>query len=88
MNSIRFYGDGWDDYIYWQNQDKKTLKKLNKLFEDIARNGNKGLEHPEQLKGNLSEWWSRQIDEKNRLVYKIEDDTIIVLQCKNHYSDR
>lgn len=83
-----FYELAWDQIEYWQNQDKKTLKKISKLLSDIERNGNSGLGHPEPLKGNLSGWWSREIDEKNRLVYKIEDDSIKIYQCKNHYDDK
>ena len=78
----------WEQYLYWQTQDKKTLKKLNKLIEDINRNGNEGIGHPEQLKDNLSGLWSREIDSKNRLIYKIEDDCIKIYQCKNHYADK
>lgn len=78
----------WEHYLYWQTQDKKTLKKLNKLIEDINRNGNKGIGHPEPLKDNLSGLWSREIDEKNRLIYKVEDNCIKIYQCKNHYDDK
>ena len=80
--------DAWEQYLYWQTQDRKTLKKLNKLIEDINRNGNTGIGHPEPLKDNLSGFWSREIDEKNRLIYKIEDDCIKIYQCKNHYGDK
>ena len=80
--------DAWEDYLYWQMQDKKTLKKISKLLADIERNGNTGLGHPEPLKENLSGWWSREIDEKNRLVYKIDGDSIKIYQCKNHYDDK
>jgi toxin YoeB len=83
-----FYELAWEQIEYWQNQDKKTLKEISKLLSDIERNGNSGLGHPEPLKGNLSGWWSREIDEKNRLVYKIEDDSIKIYQCKNHYDDK
>lgn len=86
--NIQFYENAWDQFIYWQTQDRKTLKKLNKLIEDINRNGNEGLGHPEPLKGDLSGFWSREIDEKNRLIYKIEDDCIKIYQCKNHYDDK
>lgn len=87
MNKI-WTDDGWNDYVYWQTQDKKTLKKINKLLSDIDRNGNSGLGHPEPLKDNLSGWWSRAIDEKNRLVYKVENGNIHILQCRNHYDDK
>ncbi|MBR1616025.1 MAG: Txe/YoeB family addiction module toxin [Treponema sp.] len=85
---IQFFEKAWEQFIFWQTQDKKTLKKLNKLIEDINRNGNDGIGHPEPLKGELSGWWSREIDEKNRLVYKIENDCIKIYQCKNHYDDK
>lgn len=67
---------------------QKTLKKINKLIADIQRNGNDGLGHPEPLKDNLSGLWSREIDEKNRLIYKIDGDYVRIYQCKNHYSDK
>ena len=88
MSKLQFLEQGWENYVYWQTQDQKTLKKLNKLLADISRNGNTGLGHPEQLSGNLSGWWSREIDKKNRLIYRIEGDVIIVMQCKDHYSDK
>ncbi len=88
MSKIVFYKLALDQYLYWQSQDKKFIKKLNKLLADIDRNGNAGLGYPEPLKGNLAGWWSREIDEKNRLIYKIEDGCIKIFQCKNHYADR
>lgn len=88
MSKIVFYELAWEQYLYWQTQDKKFIKKLNKLLADIDRNGNNGLGHPEPLKGNLAGWWSREIDEKNRLIYKIEDGCIKIFQCKNHYADK
>ena len=78
----------WQDYLYWQTQDKKTLKRINTLIEDISRNGNEGIGKPEPLKGNLSGYWSRRIDDKNRLVYKIDDKNIYILACRYHYSDK
>ena len=85
MNKITFTEQGWEDYCYWQKQDKKTLKKINILLEDIKRNGYNGIGKPEPLKNNLSGFWSRRIDNANRLVYKINIDTIEIIQCKNHY---
>ncbi|MCL1830995.1 MAG: Txe/YoeB family addiction module toxin [Oscillospiraceae bacterium] len=67
---------GWDDYLYWQTQDKKTLRKLNLLINDIERNGNTGIGKPEPLRGELSGWWSRRIDDKNRIVYRLLSDHI------------
>jgi len=86
---INFTETGWSDYIGWQKQDKKTLKKINLLIADIARHGGGyGLGKPEPLKGEFSGWWSRQIDEKNRLIYRITDGaTVEIAQCKGHYGD-
>lgn len=75
----------WADYLYWQTQDKKTLKKINELLKDIDRNGYTGIGKPEPLKGNLSGFWSRRIDECNRLVYRITDDVLEIASCKDHY---
>lgn len=78
----------WDDYLYWQGQDKKTLKRVNDLVKDIERNGYDGIGKPEQLGENLSGWWSRRIDEANRIVYRLEEGKIIIAQCKGHYNDK
>ena len=75
----------WSDYLYWQTQDKKTLKRINHLIKDIERNGNLGVGKPEPLKGNLSGLWSRRIDECNRLVYRISEDILEIISCKDHY---
>ena len=80
--------DAWEDYLYWQTQDKKTLKKINALIKDIDRNGYDGIGKPEPLIGDLAGYWSRRIDEKNRLVYKIVDGTIRIAQCRTHYGDK
>lgn len=77
----------WEDYLYWQTQDKKTLKKFNKLIDSIKRNPFDGLGDPEPLRANLSGYWSRKIDYKNRLVYAVEDTAIVVLACRFHYDD-
>ena len=78
---------GWDDYLYWQGQDKKTLKKINDLIKDIDRNGVAvGKGKPEQLKGDLQGYWSRRIDEKNRLVYEqMADGSLCIVGCRSHY---
>jgi len=78
---------GWDDYLYWQTQDKKTLKRVNKLIKDIERNPFDGIGEPEPLRHNLSGWWSRRIDEKNRIVYRIADKNLEITQCKGHYDN-
>lgn len=81
-----FSDEGWADYVYWQTQDKKTLKRINALLQDIERNGHNGIGNPELLKG-MSGYWSRHINEKDRLVYKIGDRAILIAQCRTHYGD-
>ena len=78
----------WEDYLYWQLQDKKTLKKINELLKEIQRTPFSGKGEPEKLRGDLNGKWSRRINFKDRLVYEISDETIIVIQCKGHYSDK
>ena len=81
--------DAWADYLYWQSQDKKTLKRINQLIQDIERNGVlTGLGKPEALRGNLQGEYSRRIDDVNRLVYHMEDGRIYILYCRGHYGDR
>lgn len=75
----------WNDYVAWQQEDKKTLKKLNTIIKDILRSPYEGLGKPEPLKENLSGWWSRRIDDFNRIVYRQEGDSIVIASCKNHY---
>ena len=88
-DNIIFSLHGLDDYIYWQTEDKRTLKKINRLIKDILRNGYTGIGNPEPLKGNLSGYWSREIDEKNRIVYKLNDeDDVEIIQCRGHYYDK
>jgi toxin YoeB len=77
----------WDDYLYWQTQDKKTLKRVNNLLRDIERNGNTGIGKPEPLQHDLAGYWSRHIDDTHRLVYRIVNDQIEVTQCRTHYGD-
>lgn len=84
---ISWTDEAWDDYVYWQTQDKKTLKRINQLMKDIERNGNMhGIGSPEPLRYELQGFFSRRIDEKNRLVYIKEGDTITILSCRYHYS--
>ena len=78
----------WEDYLYWQIQDKKILKKINELLKDIERNPYSGLGKPEPLRGTLSGYWSRRIDDANRIIYCVEDDHLVLLQCKGHYDDK
>ena len=75
----------WQDYCYWQIQEKKTLKRINLLIKDIQRNAFDGVGKTEALKGNLSGYWSRRIDDKNRIVYTIEDNSVKIIACKGHY---
>lgn len=75
----------WEDYLYWQTQDRKTLRRINLLLKDIDRNGNEGIGKPEPLKYELQGFWSRRIDDVNRLVYRIKDGNIEIAQCKTHY---
>ena len=77
--------DAWEDYCRWQQEDKKTIKRINILIRDIQRNPIAGIGKPEQLKENLSGLWSRRIDDANRIVYRITDDAIEILAVKNHY---
>ena len=86
---IKVWDDlAWEDYVYWQTQDKKTLKKINALLKDIDRNGYTGIGKPEPLVGDWSGYWSRRIDEKNRLIYKIVEGTVRIAQCRTHYGDK
>ncbi|UBX50307.1 Txe/YoeB family addiction module toxin [Providencia alcalifaciens] len=75
----------WEDYLYWQNQDKKTLKRINKLIEDTKSTPFSGIGKPEPLKENLAGFWSRRIDETNRLVYAIENTALVIIACRYHY---
>ena len=87
MNKI-WSDEAWEDYLYWQTQDKKTLKRINALIKDIDRNGAmNGIGDPEALKGNLQGYFSRRINEKHRLIYRIENDKILIAQCRGHYYD-
>jgi len=86
---IDFTQDGWNEYKAWQTEDKKTLKKINKLIDGTVRSPFEGLGHPEPLTGNLAEYWSREIDEKNRLIYKVLDGgKILIAHCNGHYFDK
>ncbi len=77
--------EAWSDYVYWQSQDKKTLKRINKLINDTKRSPFDGIGKPEPLKENLSGFWSRRIDESNRLVYIIDDNQLTIISCRYHY---
>ena len=79
--------DAWNDYIYWQTQDEKILKRINQLIKDIGRNPFEGIGKPEPLKGNLTGFWSRRIDEEHRLVYAVEENAVLLISCRGHYDD-
>ena len=85
-----FAKQAWEDYLYWQSADRQVLKRINALMKDIARNRYTGIGKPEPLKGNLSGYWSRRIDDVHRFVYRLTGDTgeaCEIYQCKDHYSD-
>jgi toxin YoeB len=75
----------WSDYLYWQGQDKKTLKRVNKLIEEVLRSPFEGIGKPEPLKENLAGFWSRRIDDTHRLVYAVEDEYLTIIACRYHY---
>ena len=77
--------DAWADYLYWQSQDKKTLKRINKLITDVKRLPFEGIGKPEPLKENLAGFWSRRIDDTNRLVYAVDANAITIISCRYHY---
>ena len=82
---IQWDFDAWEDYLYWQTQDKKTLKRINQLVKDISRSPFEGIGKPELLKENLAGFWSRRIDEEHRLVYVVEESTVLIISCRGHY---
>ena len=83
-----WYDEAWANYLQWQTRDKKTLKRINKLLQDIERNGYNGIGKPEPLKHDLAGFWSVRIDDKNRIVFRIEDDKLEIWQCGSHYQDK
>ncbi|MEY8322098.1 Txe/YoeB family addiction module toxin [Lachnospiraceae bacterium 46-61] len=80
--------EAWKDFEYWLKQDKKTLHRILQLLKDIDRNGYEGIGKPERLSGDLAPYWSRRIDDTNRIVYCIENDVIKIVQCGSHYRDK
>ena len=87
MSKITFTEQAFAEYLYWQSQDKKTLKRINALIKDIQRSPYQGIGKPEPLRGNLSGWWSRRIDETNRIVYYEQGEVIYIISCLGHYDD-
>lgn len=82
---IAWSSNAWSDYLYWQQNDKKLLKRINLLIKDIERHPFEGIGDPEPLKHNWSGYWSRRINLEHRIIYKIESDTVFVVQCRYHY---
>lgn len=82
---LTWTGAAWEDYCYWQNQDKKTVRRINLLIQDAMRSPFEGIGKPEPLRENLSGFWSRRIDETNRLVYAIDASDLVVIACRYHY---
>jgi toxin YoeB len=87
MRAIHFVPDAWAAYLYWHEQDKKTLKRINQLISAAARDPFEGIGKPEPLRGDLTGYWSRRIDDKNRLVYRANDSELVVIACRFHYDD-
>lgn len=85
---IEWYESAWEEYLTWQYEDKKTIKKINSLVKDLQRNGIKGLGKPEPLKNNFGGWFSKRINDKDRLVFKIDNGLLIIASCKGHYDDK
>ena len=81
---MRWNNEAWEEYVQWQKQDKKIVKK-NEIIKDIKRNGNEGIGKPEPLKHELSGYWSRRITDKHRFIYKLTETSIVVIACANHY---
>lgn len=84
----QWWDGAWEDYMYWQTQDRKTLRRINKLIKSIDRNGYECEGKPEPLSGNLSGFWSVRIDSKNRIVFRINNGVLEIAQCGSHYRDR
>jgi toxin YoeB len=83
--NITWSHSAWDDYLYWQTNDKRKLKQINKLIKDILRSPFEGIGNPEPLKYELSSFWSRRITQEHRLVYQVEEGQILIAQCRHHY---
>jgi len=84
---VTFTSRGWDDYLWWQTNDRKTLKRINLLIGDAVRNGHQGIGKPEPLRHDLSGYWSRRITSEHRLVYTLDESAVIVVACRYHYHD-
>lgn len=84
---LAFMPEAWEEYIHWQMQDRKTLKRINSILKDIDRQPFDGIGKPEPLTADKQGYWSRRIDAENRIIYKVEPDQIVILQCGGHYDD-
>jgi len=84
-NKLVWTAEAWRDYLHWQKQDRKTLKRVNRLITDALRQPFEGIGKPEALKANLSGYWSRRIDDTNRLVYTVQDNALVIISCRYHY---
>ena len=87
MSKITFTEPAWEEYLSWQSEDKKTWKSINELIKAIQRNPFRVIGKPEPLKGELTGKWSRRINKKDRLLYEVTNDMIVIIQCKGHYAD-
>ena len=85
---LLWHENAWEEYLWWQIQDKKTLKRINTLIKDIQRSPYDGIGKPEPLTGDLRGWWSRRIDDTNRIIYKEQNGAIVLAACKSHYGDQ
>jgi toxin YoeB len=88
MSNLTFHQTAWDAYLYWQGQDRKTLRRINQILKDIARAGSTGIGKPELLKHEYAGYWSRRIDDHNRIVYRLQDGNIEIAECGTHYHDK
>lgn len=85
MLNLKFTDEAWETYLFWQTQDRKTLKRINDLIQAARRDPSEGIGKPEALKHSLSGCWSRRIDETNRLVYEVQNDELVIISCRYHY---
>lgn len=85
VKQIQWDFNAWEDYLYWQAQDRKIVKRINRLLKDMQRNPYEGIGKPEPLKENLTGFWSRRIDEEHRIVYAVEGEILFIISCKGHY---
>lgn len=83
--NFQFSSHAWEDYLYWQETDRKTLRRINRLIGEAARSPSEGIGKPEPLRHNLTGWWSRRIDEEHRMVYRVKDDVLEIAQLRHHY---